>query len=65
VCYVDATLALPLLTSYALAKRAPRPLKRLLDHREENMKRLRAEFERAGLAPVPSEETDSTLERHR
>jgi deoxyhypusine synthase len=65
VCYVDATLALPLLTSYALAKRAPRPLKRLLDRREENMKRLRAEFERAGLAPVPSEETDSTLERHR
>ena len=65
VCYVDSTIALPLLTSYALAKRKPRALKRLLDRREANMARLVQEFERASAAPVPSEETDSTLERHR
>jgi deoxyhypusine synthase len=65
VCYVDSTIALPLLTSYALAKRKPRALKRLLDRREANMARLVHEFERASAAPVPSEETDSTLERHR
>jgi len=65
VCYVDSTIALPLLTSYALAKRKPRALKRLLDRREANMARLVREFERASAAPVPSEETDSTLERHR
>ncbi|MGN6675022.1 MAG: homospermidine biosynthesis protein, partial [Thermomicrobiales bacterium] len=28
VCYVDSTVALPLLTAYALGARAPRPLKR-------------------------------------
>ncbi|HXT48256.1 MAG TPA: deoxyhypusine synthase family protein, partial [Gemmatimonadaceae bacterium] len=65
VCYVDSTIALPLLTSYALARRKPRALKRLLDRREANMARLVREFERASAAPVPSEETDSTLERHR
>ena len=47
VCYVDATIALPLMTSYALAKRKPRKLKRLYDKRGAMMERLRAEFERA------------------
>jgi deoxyhypusine synthase len=65
VCYVDSTIALPLLTSYALAKRKPRKLKRLLDRREANMARLRAEFERAGGEPLPAEQTSETLGRHR
>src|SRR5436305_13543744 len=30
-CYVDSTIALPLLTAYALAKRPPRQPKRLMD----------------------------------
>ena len=34
ICYADATIALPLLTSYALARREKRPLKRLYDRRE-------------------------------
>ncbi len=46
VCYLDTTVALPLLTSYALAKRKPRKLKRLYDKREANMAVLRAEFEK-------------------
>jgi len=33
VCYADTTIALPLLSAYALARRAPRPLKRLYDQR--------------------------------
>lgn len=33
VAYVDSTIALPLLTSYVLAKVKPRPLKRLYDRR--------------------------------
>src|SRR5438445_14297 len=41
VCYLDSTIALPLLTSYAFARHEPRPLKRLLDQREENMRVLR------------------------
>ena len=30
-CYTDSTIALPLLTAYALARHAPRPLRRLYD----------------------------------
>lgn len=47
VCYVDTTIALPMLTSYALGKRKPRKLKRLFDKREQLMARLKDEFERA------------------
>src|SRR5262249_47303557 len=32
VCYTDSTIALPLLTSYALANRRPRTPRRLMDH---------------------------------
>ncbi|MGH7718022.1 MAG: homospermidine biosynthesis protein, partial [Gemmatimonadaceae bacterium] len=48
VCYSDSTIALPLLTSYALARRPARPLKRLIDRRGEAMDLLRREFERSG-----------------
>ncbi len=46
VCYLDSTVALPLLTSYALAKRSKRPLRKLYEQREAMMARLRAEYER-------------------
>ena len=46
VCYLDSTVALPLLTSYALAKRTKRPLRRLYDRRGEMMDRLRREYEK-------------------
>ncbi|MBI2358245.1 MAG: deoxyhypusine synthase [Deltaproteobacteria bacterium] len=44
VCYVDTTIALPLLTAYALAKHPPRKPKRLYDHREELLKNIAVEF---------------------
>jgi deoxyhypusine synthase len=47
VCYIDATVALPLITAYALAKHEPRPLKRLYDRRDEIMNLLRSEYERS------------------
>ena len=47
VCYMDATIALPILTSYALAKRKPRKLKRLYDKRRVMMATLKAEFAKA------------------
>ena len=65
VCYLDSTVALPLLTSYARARHAPRPLKRLYDRRDEMMRRLRDEFERARGEPVEAEESDATLPMHR
>ena len=45
VCYVDTTIALPILTAYSLAKHEPRPLKRLYDRREELMKLLRSRMQ--------------------
>jgi deoxyhypusine synthase len=44
VCYVDATVALPLLTAYALARHAKRPLRRLYGRREELMAGLMKAF---------------------
>jgi deoxyhypusine synthase len=44
VCYTDSTIAMPILTHYALAKHKPRKLKRLYDHREKMMKALTKEF---------------------
>ena len=44
VCYLDGTVALPLLTSYAMAKRKPRKLRRLYDQRDKLMKSLKQEY---------------------
>ena len=49
VCYMDNTVSLPLLTAYALARKEPRPLRRLYGRREAMMERLREEY-RAALA---------------
>jgi len=65
VCYLDSTVALPLLAAYAFARHEPRPLKRLFDRREEMMDRLRAEYEKSSAQPVTSEHTDSKLPQHR
>jgi deoxyhypusine synthase len=46
VCYLDSTVGLPLLTSYALAKRKPRRLRKLYNRRDALMKTLRREYER-------------------
>jgi len=46
VCYTDSTIALPLITSYALANRKPRKLRRLMEKREQLMAALQREFER-------------------
>src|SRR5262252_1402899 len=42
VCYVDATVALPLITAYALARRKPRVRRRLYDQLPDMMKSLRS-----------------------
>jgi deoxyhypusine synthase len=49
VVYMDNSVALPLLTAYALARHAPRPVKRLYRRREAMMERLITEY-RAALA---------------
>ena len=65
VCYLDNTVALPLLTAYALARHEPRPLRRLLDRREASMQLLRDEFAKASGAPAEPRDTDSKLPMHR
>ena len=47
VCYVDSTVALPLITAYALARHEPREPKRLYDKRDEFMRLLLAEYEKS------------------
>ena len=47
VVYLDNTVALPLLTAYALNRHQPRPLKRLYARREAMMTRLRTEYHAA------------------
>ncbi len=44
VVYADATIALPLLTAYVLARRAPRPFKRLVGRRGKLVARLRKDY---------------------
>jgi deoxyhypusine synthase len=43
VCYVDSTIALPLITAYAMAKHPARPLKSLYNHRQVLFEALQAE----------------------
>jgi deoxyhypusine synthase len=65
VCYLDSTVALPLLTSYAHARHAPRPLKRLFDRRVEMLDRLTKEYRHSGRSPAAAEDAEAVLPMHR
>jgi deoxyhypusine synthase len=43
-CYTDSSIALPLLTAYALARHEPRALRRLYDRREASYESLRSAY---------------------
>jgi deoxyhypusine synthase len=47
VCYVDSTVALPIITAYALARHEPREPKRLYERREEFMELLQQEYKKS------------------
>jgi deoxyhypusine synthase len=47
VCYVDSTVALPLITAYALTRHEPREPKRLYDRREQFMSLLLSEYKKS------------------
>src|SRR5215470_16405893 len=47
VCYVDSTVALPLITAYALTRHEPREPKRLYEKREQFMSLLLAEYKKS------------------
>ena len=44
VCYLDNTVALPLVTAYALARRKPRRLRRLYHRRDAMMRKLTEQY---------------------
>ncbi len=50
VCYLDSTVAMPLLTAYVLDRARRRPLKRLYDHRAGFVAALEKEFRRNYIA---------------
>jgi deoxyhypusine synthase len=47
VCYIDSTVALPLITAYALTRHEPREPKRLYDRRAEFMTLLESEYKKS------------------
>jgi deoxyhypusine synthase len=47
VCYLDSTVALPLITAYALTRHEPRKPKRLYEQRDEFMKLLLSEYKKS------------------
>jgi len=47
VCYTDTTIAMPLLTAYALKKHKPRKLKRLAEKTDELLAYLNQEYRKA------------------
>lgn len=47
VCYVDSTVALPIITAYALTRHEPREPKRLYERRDEFMELLLSEYEKS------------------
>ncbi|MFB2922392.1 homospermidine biosynthesis protein [Aerosakkonema funiforme] len=47
VCYTDSTIAVPIITAYAMNQCEPRQLKRLYDRRGEMMEKLIADFNKA------------------
>jgi deoxyhypusine synthase len=65
VCYLDSTVALPILTAYAFATHAPRTRRRLFDRRAELIGRLRDEYKNAAPREHPNPHNGAMLDRDR
>ena len=68
VCYTDSTIALPIMTAYALSRQKPRKLRRLYDRRGEMLDRLSSDFsknfeETEGIDAVRHRITASSISR--
>ena len=68
-CYTDSTIALPLLTAYALARHAPRPLRRLYRAARRTTRRsartTRRDWPRTSAVRAERQKTDLTTARER
>ena len=63
VCYTDSSIALPLLTAYALSKVAPRKPKRLYDRRDAMLETLRAIYLKKGKVEKIKHRTNLTKKK--
>jgi len=63
VCYTDSTIALPLITAYALSKVAPRKPKRLYDRRDAMLGTLRAIYLKKGKVEKIKHRTNLTKKK--
>lgn len=48
VCYLDSTVALPIITAYLLSRVKPRKLKRLYDRRDQLLQQIRSQYLKTG-----------------
>jgi deoxyhypusine synthase len=60
VCYADSTIALPLITAYALTRAAPRKPKRLYAQRDAQFEALHRQYLRSGSVAKVAHRTDVT-----
>ncbi|HEY2341736.1 MAG TPA: deoxyhypusine synthase, partial [Chthoniobacteraceae bacterium] len=58
VCYADSTIALPLITAYALTKARPRKPKRLYERRDALYEKIRAQYLQHGKVEKIAHRTD-------
>ena len=65
VCYTDSTIALPLITAYALSRHAPRPRKRLYEQRDAMLATLKAQYLKRGTVEKIAHRTDLKKARPR
>ncbi|MGC1479138.1 MAG: deoxyhypusine synthase [Chthoniobacterales bacterium] len=58
VCYLDSTVALPLITAYALSRTKPRKPKNLYDRRDEMLEKVREQYLKVGQVEKVAHRTD-------
>ncbi len=58
VCYLDSTVALPLITSYALSRTKPRKPKKLYDRRDAMLEEVRKQYLKVGQVDKVAHRTD-------
>ncbi len=58
VCYLDSTVALPLITAYALSRTKPRKPKKLYDRRDEMLEKVREQYLKVGQVEKVAHRTD-------
>ncbi len=63
VCYLDTTVALPLITAYALSKTKPRKPKKIYDRRDEMLEAVRQQYLKVGQVDKVAHRTDLTKKK--